>query len=127
MSKEDTEIIVDLLESIEKRIEALERVPKMWGGPETQEFTMLDLVEMRAKLLRPKAMKTNPYEVRDAWAQFTASINGEETNTFLHVILKEEGKTDLLASLLGDLARWIMQQYPPERTYDLPAKAQTSG
>lgn len=113
----DTEIIIDLLESIENRIQALEYAPKMCGGPETQELTMLDLVEMRAKLLRPKAMKANSYEIIDALAKFTAAINGEDTNTYLHVILKEEGRLDLLAKLLGDFARWIMKKYPPERTY----------
>lgn len=78
---------------------------------------MLDLVELRAKLLRLQAMKNNPYEVRDAWMIFINAVNGKDTNTFLHVILKEEKKLEFLAPLLGDLARWIMREYPPEKTY----------
>lgn len=119
MSEEisDKEVIANILEDIERRIENLEKYPKMWGHPETQEFTMLDLVEIRAKLLRPKAMKKDPYEVRDAWARFIAAVNGECTNTYLHVILKEEGRLDMLAPLLGDAARWIKKEFPPERNY----------
>lgn len=112
------EQINNLVEEIQTRIDHLERYSRMWGGPETIEFTMLTLVEFRSYLLRPKAMKKNPYEVRDAWAAFTRVVNGEETNTYLHVILKHENKLDLLPSLIGDAARWILQKYPAERKND---------
>lgn len=108
------QLILDLVKSIEERIENLEKAPRMWGSPEAQEFTMLTLLEFRAQLLRPQAMRKNPYEVRNAWNRFVDAINGESTNTYLHVILKEEEKLDLLASLLGDAARWIIKIFPPE-------------
>lgn len=104
-----------LVEEIQSRIDLLERCAPMFGGAEAQEFTMLTLIEVRSYLLRPKAMKNDPYEVRDAWNAFIRIVNGEETNTYLHVILKKENKLDLLPSLLGDAARWILEIFPPEK------------
>lgn len=113
----DHTILSDLYFSTQRKIDNLERAPSMWGSPESQEFTMLSLVGLRAKLLRPKTIKEDPYEVRDAWTQFIASINGECTNTFLHIILKREEKLEMLGTLLGDAARWILKEYPAERNY----------
>lgn len=109
------EQIGTLVREIQSRIDLLERCAPMFGGAEAQEFAMLTFVEFRAHLIRPKAIKNNPYEVRDAWNAFIRAVNGEETNTYLHVILREENKLELLPSLLGDAARWILKRFPPEK------------
>lgn len=105
----------DFLDMIQRRISALERYPNTWGTSETQELMMLNFVEIRTHLLRPDALRQDPLEVRRAWIKFVSSINGESTNAPLHVILKEENKLELLPNLLGDFARWILQEYPTEK------------
>lgn len=112
------ETILNLLKDIQESIDYLERYPGMWGSFESQEITMLNLVETRSALLRPESRKNNPFEVRNAWADFICSINGEWTSFPLYIVLKNEGRLDLLPSLLGDFARWVMVKYPPEVQYN---------
>jgi len=95
-------------------IENYERAPEMWGPPFAQELAMYNLVETRQLLLRPAAHRANPFETRDAMIRWVASINGGPSSWFLTTILREEGRLSELPKLLGDFARWVARELPPE-------------
>ncbi len=102
------------LQSIIARLARLEQPSRMFGGPEAVETQFRTLVELRQLLLRPRALMLDPYETRDAYCRFVATLNGADTNWPLHVTLREEGRLAELATLLGDFGRWMSVEYPPE-------------
>ncbi len=134
-----------LLRRVQGQIEGLESHPGMWGSAETLDFIMLTLVRYRLLLTRPRAAAASDAEhvaakvddrPMDAgvidegftpYACFVAAINGESTNTFLHCILREAGLLAELPRLLGDFARWIDQEWPPEDGARLPPPCPVCG
>ncbi len=52
---------------IQRRISVGKGAQILGEEPETQELIMLNFVEIRTHLLRPKALKQDPLEVRRAW------------------------------------------------------------
>lgn len=104
----------EMVEWLQVRLDYLERAPGMWGSAESIEFVALLLIEARQAIVRPKAHIANPYETREAYMHFVRAVNGESTNTFLHCILREEGRLAELPKLIGDYGRWVAREYPPE-------------
>ncbi len=103
-----------VLQQINIGLESIERCPLSWGGPEALEMQMLLMVELRQRLLRPRASVANRHETRRAYISWIASVYGEPNSRFLHDLLREHDALDQLPKLLADFARWIMTQYPPE-------------
>lgn len=108
------DIATRLLAEIDGRFEAMERAPSPYGGSEAVEFQYLTLLELRGLITRPAASRQNPGEVMDAYERFVRSVNGEPTNTFLHCILRSEGRLAELPGLLHDFRMWLLDQQPPE-------------
>lgn len=102
------------LKLIQCRIISIEKHSELWGSPETLESLMLTLVELRSFLVRPIASKKDPFEVAFAWARFTESVSQKPTKKFLFAIVEENGYIDRLPEWLGDVARWILVELPPE-------------
>ncbi len=101
---------------IQARIEGMETHPGSWGDGEALELQWLLLVEARQRLVRPVALGRNPHETRNAWIRFIVAVYGEPTSCPLSWLLREHGRSADLPRLLGDAARWIAQEYPPEWT-----------
>jgi hypothetical protein len=102
------------LYSLVKRIASIEKSSHSWGGPEAAECQLRLMVETRQMLVRPTALTLDPFETRDAWCRFVATLNGADYNGPLHQILRDEGRLAELPKLLGDFARWVAIEYPPE-------------
>jgi hypothetical protein len=103
-----------VLAEIATTLAHMERAPRMFGSPEAVEFQALSLVQTRQILLRPRALAANPHETTDAWNAFVSAVNGDAYNSYLFVLLREEGMLAEHGQLLGDAARWIAKEYPPE-------------
>jgi hypothetical protein len=103
-----------LLDMANAAIEGIEKRPRMYAtNSETLWATMLDAVTVRQVLLRPSVAHPGE-EVRDAMIAFDAAVLGEELNTPLWCTLKDHDALDQHPKLLGDFARWVAQEYPPE-------------
>ncbi len=115
MLVQPSEVLSRLLANIESHLHGLEHRPRMYAGsPESLWSQAYTLVMLRQSILRPRAMAENPGEVHDAFGAFDALVLGEIYNVPAFCILRDEGRLDMLPSLLGDTARWIAIEYPPE-------------
>lgn len=111
------EILARLLRSAQHHIEGIETRPRAYAwAPESLWNQAYAAIQLRQSILRPVALMEDPGETLDALHAFGALVMGEVYNTGLHDNLKREGRLDLLPGLLGDAARWIAREYPPEGT-----------
>lgn len=92
----------------------MERAPRMWGDDESLELQMLQLVEIRQLMLRPLALGLDHRETRRGFCRFISLINGSSYNSTLSSLLRDEGRLSELPRLLGDFARYMALEYPPE-------------
>lgn len=108
-------ILDGILADVAIALDGIEHRPRMYGG-ESLEFQALAAVELRQRILRPTWHAIDPSETTDAWHAFGALVIGEVRSVYLYAVLREEGMLDRLPGLLGDAARWIAREYPPEGT-----------
>jgi hypothetical protein len=99
---------------LQRRIDGLERSPGTWGDHETQETMMITLLEIQAHYLRPKALKENPFEVREFWSRLVSDYMGFMTNWTLVAHLDDLNRLPETGKILGAFARAYQKDFPPE-------------
>lgn len=107
---------VEFASYLQRRIDGLEKGIGYYGGPEIQEALMLAFLEIQAHYLRPKALKNNPFEVRDFWSVLISDYVGRTSNLTLTYHLKDVGVFNNVSfpGILGAFARAYQTEFPPE-------------
>ena len=107
-----------LVERIDRSLDMMSKVPKMWGSPESMELQALLLLEMRAVATRPSVMRGRPSGLRDAYENFVRASFAEAPSMMLSSILQHMDRLPELPVFLRKFAdtfeRWLPLDSPDE-------------
>jgi len=107
----DATIVKLALARIASQLEGIEKRPRTYGSPETNECEVRMLVGLRQILFG-----YGSFDEFWPYARFVAHVNGRRSTVLpLFEILDASGRIDELPKLLGDFARSVAEKWPPIR------------
>jgi hypothetical protein len=106
-----------ILRYIDDQLDAIARVPAMWGPPQCVELQVLQLLEFRSVTLRPELEKNNPRAVLDSYDEFLARRFPGAPPAPLAVLLESEQRSSELMTILGEFRRMLVRKMKPENVF----------
>lgn len=107
-----------ILASTAAMLDGIEHRPREYATKsEALEVQALIAIDLRQNIVRPMAMLINPKETAEAYDRFIESVYGSPTSAPLHAVLRQLRRSKELPKLLGEFARRVALELPPEASW----------
>ena len=107
-----------ILASTAAMLDGIEHRPRENAtASEALEVQALIAIDLRQNIVRPMALLLNPKETASAYDRFIEAIYGSPTNAPLHAVLRKLRRSRELPKLLGQFARQVALELPPEAAW----------
>lgn len=107
----------EILEYIDIRLDSMtsEGAMRRWGKEEALELQVLQLLEFRSLVFRPKAFKENPQEIRRMYSIFKLEYLADDSAIPIWANLKKHKELDDLPETLADFVNFVKNELPLEK------------